>query len=292
MEQNITFNKLLYFIKRYADKSKFINTYGFGNLVDFGKDVDNTTPLYPLLFVVPNSIEYNENTTTYGLTIFLADKLNDDLEGSESIISNMSMVMRDFISAFKLSDVYRDIADFDFPVIGQPFLERFNDVLAGVSVDFNFTVSDYMEICEIEDELEYTLTLNASMLDTGLGNFMIVYEYDTITGGSSTLVYTTGLITADTQVNKTFILNPDKYYAVFGIDSSQYFTSGTVKIGNEIIYEADCVNVFQTINQRIKGDVDIVVDITQSFDCPLVTEITTEGDDPITTEVGFILIKE
>jgi len=286
MEQNITFNKLLYFIQRYANKSKFINSYGFGNLVEFGKDVDNTTPLYPLLFVVPNSVEYNENTTSYGLSIFLADKLNDDLEGAESIISSMSMVMRDLISAFKLSSVYMDIADFEFPLIGQPFLERFNDVLAGVSVDFNFTVSDYMEICEIEDELDYTLTITANMLG-GATNKLQVFEYDTITGGSSTRILNVDF-SADTSYEKIITLNPTKYYAGLVLDGGRVITSGEFKVGDEVLVSVDCSPVFPT-TPRVLGNNDYTWTITQSYDCPSLNEITTEGGVPITTENNRIL---
>ena len=289
MEQNITFNKLLYFIQRYANKSKFINSYGFGNLVEFGKDVDNTTPLYPLLFVVPNSVEYNENTTSYGLSIFLADKLNDDLEGAESIISSMSMVMRDLISAFKLSSVYMDIADFEFPLIGQPFLERFNDVLAGVSVDFNFTVSDYMEICEIEEELDYTLTITADMLGDSSNNLQ-VFEYDTITGGAPTTILNVDF-TADTTYEKIITLNPTKYYAGLILDGGRAITSGEFKVGNEILKSVNCSAVFP-ITTRVLGDNDYTWNITQSYDCPLFNEIITEGGDPITAEDDDILITE
>lgn len=289
MEQNITFNKLLYFIERYANRSKFINSYGFGNLIDFGKDVDNTTPLYPLLFVVPNSVEYNENTTTYGLSIFMADKLNDDLQGAESIISSMSMVMRDFISAFKLSDVYMDIADFDFPVIGQPFLERFNDVLAGVSVDFNFVVSDYMEICEIEDELDYTLTINAQMLGTIPTNTILLLEFDTFTGTTSTTILNVNF-TADTIYEKIITLDPTKYYTGLVLDGARGITSGELKVGNEIITSVDCSPVFPT--ERVLGDNDYTWNITQSYDCPEYNEIITEGGDPIMTENNNLLETE
>jgi len=289
MEQNVTFNKLLSFLQRFANNSRFINSYGFGNLVEFGKDVDNTTPLYPLLFVVPNSVEYNENTTSYGLTIFLADKLNDDLEGAESVISSMSMVMRDLISTFKLSDVYMDVADFEFPVIGQPFLERFNDVLAGVSVDFNFVVSDYMEICQIEEELDYTLTINAEMLG-GPTNLILFIEYDTITGGSSTTILNVGF-TADTSYEKVIILDPTKYYAGLVIDGGRTITSGEFKVGNEILESVDCSGTFP-INTRVLGNNNYTWNITQSYDCPLYEEIITEGGDPITAEDDDILITE
>lgn len=282
MEQNVTFNKLLSFLQRFANNSRFINTYGFGNLVEFGKDVDNTTPLYPLLFVVPNSVEYNENTTTWGITVFLADKLNDDLEGAESIISNMSMVMRDLISTFKLSDVYMDIADFDFPLIGQPFLERFNDVLAGVSVDFNFTVSDYMEICEIEEELDYTITINGQFLGgAGSSNGYNIYE-----DGIPIVVER---FTADTIHNKTIILDPNKVYGYLVLSQGKNITTASFKAGNEVIQEIVCDDAMIGLTANLPGNTDYVMTISQSYDCPDV-EIITEDNIPITLENGVTLI--
>ena len=150
MEEYITFKKLMDKLEEFANRHPNINSFGYGNLVEFGKDIDNTAPLYPLMFIVPQGITYNNAVTQYSLQIFFADRLNDDLEGSISIISEMSLITKDLLGIFKLDDEYMYIADYDFPINSQPFQERFDDVLAGVTSTINFNVSDYLDICQLE----------------------------------------------------------------------------------------------------------------------------------------------
>ena len=154
MEQYTTFKKLIDKLEEFANRHPNINSFGFGNLVEFGKDVDNTAPLYPVLFVVPQTINYNEGLTEYGLQIFLADRLNDDNDGSVSIVSEMSLISKDLLGIFKLNEDFMYLADFDFPITATPFLERFNDVVAGVSTTINFRVSDYLDVCQLNDIFE------------------------------------------------------------------------------------------------------------------------------------------
>ena len=104
MEQNITFKKLIEKLNEFQRKHPELNSFGFGNLVEFGKDVKNTAPLYPLLFVVPQNITYEENSSVYSLQIFFADRLDNDNDGATSIISDMSQISRDLISVFKLNE--------------------------------------------------------------------------------------------------------------------------------------------------------------------------------------------
>jgi len=154
MEQDITYKKLIDKLRDFANRHPNINSFGFGNLVDFGKDVENTAPLYPLLFVVPGPITYEQNSSLFSFQIFFADRLNDDLEGAVSIISQMSMISRDLMSLFKLNEDFMYFAEIDDTLSSQPFQERFNDVLAGVATTFNFRVSDYLEVCELNPIIE------------------------------------------------------------------------------------------------------------------------------------------
>jgi len=154
MEQYTTFKKLINKLEEFANRHPNINSFGFGNLIEFGKDVDNTAPLYPLLFVVPQSIDYNEGLTSYGLQIFLADRLDNDNDGAVDIVSQMSLISKDLLATFKLNEDFMYLADFDFPLVAAPFMERFNDVLAGVSTNITFNVSDYLDVCQLNPLLK------------------------------------------------------------------------------------------------------------------------------------------
>lgn len=240
MDQYTTFKKLIDKLEEFADRHPNINSFGFGNLVEFGKDIENTTPLYPLLFVVPQGIQYNEGITQYQLQIFLADRLDDDNDGSISIVSEMSMISKDLLGTLKLNEDFMYLGDFDFPVSAAPFMERFNDVLAGVSSTLNFNVSDYLDICQLKPLLKSKYTINweeapniGVFFPYGLLRVFVneVLELD-IQGSGTTGTYEIDIKEGDVVRNQW--IYPQTPVTAIG------YGNMTIKAGNEPIYEETC----------------------------------------------------
>ena len=147
MEYNyITFHKIITLLQEFQEGNPMINSFGYGNLVDFGKNVSGSTVVYPFLFVVPLSITYDENTTTYQVTLIFADRLNDNLDNEVDCISDSSLNARNFLSQIKRGNL-GDYFDVTLPQQAQPFLERFNDNVAGVALDANIVVFEDINAC-------------------------------------------------------------------------------------------------------------------------------------------------
>ena len=98
------------------------------------------------MFVVPLSVSYDQNTTTYQLSCIFADRLNETLDNEKDAVSDMSLASRQL-----LSEIWRgNLQDFFYatlPVNGQPFMERFNDYVAGIAIDLNLTVMEDINAC-------------------------------------------------------------------------------------------------------------------------------------------------
>ena len=153
MNEYITFHKILDLLQNYVDGSPIMNTFGYGNLVDFGKNISGTTtPNYPFLFAVPQQIIYDENTTTYQLTLIFADILNTDVSNEKDCVSDMSLQARRFLSAIKWgSKTYPymyDNMDCIIPAQAIPFFERMNDHIAGVALDTNIVIFEDLNACD------------------------------------------------------------------------------------------------------------------------------------------------
>ena len=146
METYITFHKIISLLQEYQEGNPMINSFGYGNLVDFGKNVSGSTVVYPFLFVVPLSITYDENTTTYQVTLIFADRLNDNLDNEVDCISDSSLNARNFLSEIRRGNL-QDYFDITLPQQAQPFLERFNDNVAGVALDANIIVYEDINAC-------------------------------------------------------------------------------------------------------------------------------------------------
>ena len=105
MNQFVTFHDILNILENFQEQSPILNSFGYGNLVDFGRtnsgETQNQTVEYPYLFVVPQSIQYDENTTTYQLTLIFADILNTDMANQKDCVSNMSLEAKRLLSYIK-----------------------------------------------------------------------------------------------------------------------------------------------------------------------------------------------
>jgi len=152
MNEYTTFHKVLDYLQYFQEQSPMLNTFGYGNLVDFGKNVSGSSVNYPFLFVVPQAIEYQENMTIYSVTMIFADILNWDLSNEKDCVSDMSMEAKRFLAYLKygqntLPTLYNNI-DVNMPVQAIPFFERFGDHVAGVAMEVPLIVYDTLDSCD------------------------------------------------------------------------------------------------------------------------------------------------
>lgn len=153
MNQDITFHRILSILENFQKNSPMLNTFAYGNLIDFGQQhISGGTVNYPFLFAVPQSIEYQENITTYQFNLIFADILNVSLDNEKDIISNMSIEVRRFMSFVKYGiNTYPELfdnIDITLPTIGYPFWERFADHVGGIALDINITVFEPLDACD------------------------------------------------------------------------------------------------------------------------------------------------
>jgi hypothetical protein len=156
MNEYISFHKVLDYIEQFQEQSPIMNSYGYGNLVDFTRtisgDTQNSPVKYPYLFAVPQTIEYSENTTIYQVSLLFTDIINTDYMNEKDIISDMSLQARRFLSYIKrgietFPELYNNF-DIELPVQAIPFMERMGDHVAGVAMDVNLIVFEDINACD------------------------------------------------------------------------------------------------------------------------------------------------
>ena len=149
MEQLTTFNKILKYIQQYQQQSPRMKSFGYGDIVYFATTNSGTTE-FPLVFVTPVGITYDENITTYNLSMIFGDIVNTDMSNEADVVSDMSLEAKRFISEIKRGFL-EDKIDVELPTLAQPFFERFNDHIGGVVLDVNIIVNEYLDACLIYD---------------------------------------------------------------------------------------------------------------------------------------------
>lgn len=168
MEHYITFHKLLKLFELWVYNSPQMNTFGFGNLVDFSSNEEQPVQ-YPYMFVVPQSMVYGENTTQYSFSILFTDILHADLSNEVEIISDMSLEARRFLSYIKRgmnqTPPLYDYMDVQLDANALPFMERYGDHVAGVALQANITVFEDINACDYY-ETKYILTEDLEIIKT------------------------------------------------------------------------------------------------------------------------------
>lgn len=163
MNQYTTFHKVLDYLELFQQQSPIMNTFAYGNLVDFGQlHISGGTVEYPFMFVVPQSIQYDDNITTYNLTLIFADILNWDLSNEKDAVSDMGLQARRFLSYVKrglhtFPELY-DNLDVNLPVQAIPFFERFGDHVAGVAMEVPLMVYEDLNACDYYEDVTPTPT--------------------------------------------------------------------------------------------------------------------------------------
>jgi len=154
MIEYVSYHKIIQLIEDYQISQVGIglNSFGHGNIVEFGASPSGNTPTYPFLFATPISVSYDENITTWTIQLIFADRINDDLSNEIDVISDMSIQAKRFMSYIKRGfnqtpDLYNRL-DCNLPVTAQPIMERFNDFIGGVSLDIEIIVFEDINACD------------------------------------------------------------------------------------------------------------------------------------------------
>lgn len=248
MEEYVSFHKVLDLLQYFQENNPRLNSFGYGNLVDFGKNVSGTTVEYPFLFIVPLSIQYDENTTTYQVTAIFADRLNETLDNEKDCVSDMSLCARDLLSQIKRGDLF-DYFETILPAQAQPFMERFNDNVAGVALDLYIQIFEDINACvqyptptpsntpNLTPSLTPTNTVTPSITPTNTPTPSIT-PTNTVT---PTVTTTPFLTPTQTPSSTPGPVNPSTLGALWWIDFTDVSTL-TFGFGNMILQARDKIS--------------------------------------------------
>jgi hypothetical protein len=145
-----------------SEYHKQINSFGFGQQEDLSfwtemrDKVDNNhfnSPIFPLLYVIPNEVEQKFGFMQYNFTLIVMDIVERDLTNQIDVLSDTNQIMDDIISQFRLS-VTNSLGNFNEkytlqnPVICIPFIEQYTDLTAGWSAQISVEVMNSLNRCD------------------------------------------------------------------------------------------------------------------------------------------------
>ena len=127
-----------------------IKSFGFGDLAQCTNDiVTKKEPLYTRMYVVPGEVRLNENHLHYRFSIIIMDRVDDDQSNQSDIMSDTLRTVMDVWTILLQSYTARQ-GDFSWNLVVDenpdifPFIERFETILGGWTLNVSFQVAfDY-----------------------------------------------------------------------------------------------------------------------------------------------------
>lgn len=148
------FYNVLKKIKETLDAEPFVNTITYGNI----DDVDlNKQSIFPLSHVIVNNTTVQEKTLLFNISVLAMDIVDVSKQETTNIfrgndneqdVLNTQLALLTRLSAIlKRGTLYSDKYQLDGDVTCEPFVDRFENKLAGWTGTFNIVVQNDMTIC-------------------------------------------------------------------------------------------------------------------------------------------------
>lgn len=141
-------------IKDTLKAEPFVNTVSYGSIDDI--DLNKQT-IFPLSHIIVNNAVVSENTVAYNISVLSMDivdesklEVTDDFVGNnneQDVLNTQLAVQNRLIALLQRGDLYRDKYQVEGEVTCEPFVDRFENKLAGWAATFDIIVPNDMTIC-------------------------------------------------------------------------------------------------------------------------------------------------
>ena len=132
----------------------FVNTVTFGSL----DDVDlNKQTIFPLSHIIVNNTTVGTKTLTFNISILsmdIVDISKDEVEdifvgndNEQDVLNTQLALQTRVINTLQRGDLYTDLYQVQGDVSCEPFVDRFENKLAGWTATFDVVVQNDMTIC-------------------------------------------------------------------------------------------------------------------------------------------------
>ena len=144
-------------IKDQLYKDIFVNTVSSGDIFEI--DLNKQT-IFPLSHIIVNNATYNGNTWLFNISVLCMDvvdfskteQTNQFLtnDNEQDVLHTQLMVINRLLEVLRRGSLYDDLYQLQGTPNCEPFVDRFENKIAGWTVTFDVMVSNEMTSCEDE----------------------------------------------------------------------------------------------------------------------------------------------
>ena len=141
-------------IKDALNAEPFVNTVSFGSL----DDVDlNKQTIFPLSHIIVNNCNVETNTMIFNISVLamdIVDESKDEVtdifvgnDNEQDVLNTQLEVLNRVVAILQRGDLYTDLFQIEGAVGCEPFVDRFENKLAGWAATFDVLVQNDMTVC-------------------------------------------------------------------------------------------------------------------------------------------------
>lgn len=140
-------------IKDTLQAEPFVNTVTYGSLDDI--DLDKQT-IFPLSHIIVNNVAVATKTLRFNISVLSMDivdeskKEADDFAGNDNeqdVLNTQLAIQSRLLALLQRGDLYTDKYQVEGEVTCEPFVDRFENKLAGWAATFDVLIPNDMTIC-------------------------------------------------------------------------------------------------------------------------------------------------
>jgi len=144
-------------IKDQLYKDVFVNTVSSGDIFEI--DLNKQT-IFPLSHIIVNNATYNGNTWLFNISVLCMDVVDfskteqtDQFltnDNEQDVLHTQLMVINRLLEVLRRGSLFDDLYQLQGTPNCEPFLDRFENKIAGWTVTFDVMVANEMTSCENE----------------------------------------------------------------------------------------------------------------------------------------------
>ena len=141
-------------LKTLLNAEPFVNTVTYGSIDDV--DLDKQS-IFPLSHIIVNNAVVGTKTTTFSISILamdIVDISNDEItdtfvgnDNEQDVLNTQLALLTRVINELQRGDSYTDKYQVEADVTCEPFMDRFENKLAGWTATFSVMVVNDMTVC-------------------------------------------------------------------------------------------------------------------------------------------------
>ncbi len=144
-----TYKELINYFESLSLSQLSVKQFGVGELSDIDVQTNTETPTkYPLVFMIPQPSTMDRfGKLILGFSFIVADIAKNQEDLAVNTHNNTLMIMQDIFSKIILSSEKDVQFTIETPIGIVPFVERFNNNLAGWTAEINVEVTSPFDLC-------------------------------------------------------------------------------------------------------------------------------------------------